>query len=262
MQIEHPLVVYLPDTRGVTISRYGHGNLKIGAGVYTYSRLPGHPSRSALGSSSGTIHGTCPGATEECQSICYAARPVAEAGPVASMWLTNSLHSNVPPIPEDAKLIRLHISGDFDSVEYIQNWVARLIERSDVKCWAYTRSWRVPELLPDLEVLRSLNNVQLLASMDPSCAELPPAGWRRSWIWRDRVTDVKPAEGRLTYLREGEEKIFTSHQGQTRYHGYNQVAIDGVPSMVCPEETGQVKNCEECRYCFDGRRNDVTFLEH
>lgn len=272
MQITNPLVVYLPDTRGVTVSRYGRGNMKIGSGVYTYSRLPGHPSRTALGlrhlDADGHTEpedgwrGTCPGATEECQSICYAARPVAELGPVASMWLQNTGKDDVPPIPEDAKLIRLHISGDFDTVAYIRNWFDRIVNRPDVKMWAYTRSWRVPELLQALEDLRNLPNVQLLASMDPSCDEMPPKGWRRSWIWRERPTDKGPAEHRLRYLREGEVMTYQSHQGQTLYRGHNQLAIDNTPSLVCPEETGKTPNCETCRYCFDGERNDVTFLEH
>lgn len=265
MQIEKPLVVYIPDTRGVTLSRYGRGNFKLGLGVYTFSRLPGDPGQPALGASSASPgwRGTCPGATVECQEICYARRPVAELGPVASMWLMNSMRSDVPPIPEDATLLRLHVSGDFDSSEYIMNWVKRLSARPDVKCWAYTRSWRVPALLPYLEELRTLPNVQLLASLDPSCSEMPPVGWRRSWIWRERPTDKGPAETRLRYLRaDGETLTYHSGSGSTKYNGYNQIAEGGTPSLVCPEETGKAKNCEECRYCFDGQRNDVTFLEH
>lgn len=263
MQIEKPLVVYIPDTRGVTLSRYGRGNFKIGLGVYTFSRLPGDPSKAALGAASDSWRGTCPGATAECQEICYARRPVAELGPVASMWLRNTMQSDVPPIPEDATLLRLHVSGDFDSEEYIGNWITRLLARPDVKCWVYTRSWRVPGLLRFLEALRALPNVQMFASMDPSCDEMPPEGWRRSWIWRERPTDVGPAEHRLRYLRaDGETLVYNGASRSTKYNGYNQVAVDGAPSLVCPEETGKAKNCEECRYCFDGQRNDVTFLEH
>src|SRR5256885_858636 len=127
--IQQPLTVFIPDTRGVVLSRYGKGNLKLGPNVYTYSRLPGMAGRYALGhvhegEASSTETGTCPGATEECQSICYARRPVAEQGPVYDMWRKNST-TNVPTIPEDAKLLRIHVSGDFDSVEYINNWEQR-----------------------------------------------------------------------------------------------------------------------------------------
>jgi hypothetical protein len=179
------LTVYLPDTRGVTISRFGIGNLKIGLGVFTYSRLPGDPKRYALGlvSDAGekkgglphdcgddggsALNGTCPGATKECQSICYAARPVTEAGPVAEMWARNSSTEDVPmELPPDAKLVRLHISGDFSSRGYIDGWFALFASRPDVRMWAYTRSWRVASLLPALDRLRALPNVQLFASVD------------------------------------------------------------------------------------------------
>src|SRR3990167_3149990 len=212
------LTLYLPDTRGVTISPYGVGNMKIGLGVRTYSRLPGHPNSRALGlTEEYTRRGTCPGATLECQSICYAARPVAEQGVVYEMWRRNSDYESVPPIPDDCKLLRIHVSGDFTTVDYIEGWIVRLKERPDVTAWAYTRSWRVPELLPALERLRVLPNIQLFASMDSSTKELPPEGWRRAWIDGDARSgfDSNPfaAKSRL------------------------QRAIGNVPAYFCPEET-------------------------
>jgi hypothetical protein len=266
--VTQPLIVYIPDTRGVVQSRYGRGNLKIGPGVYTYSRLPGRPNRPALGSGGAspierdmknseigrisglTYSGTCPGSTPECESICYAARPVTEAGPVLAMWLRNSITADVPPIPEDAKLLRLHVSGDFDSVEYIENWVKRLTDRPDVTCWVYTRSWRVLELLPALERLRALPNVQMLASMDLSTVGLPPEGWRRAWIDGDRrAGNVLKIDA---HTKDAEDITAWTLQ-RTK---------DGVKSLICPEETKAVANCETCKFCFDGSRNDVTFLKH
>ena len=270
MEITKPLVVYLPDTRGVQLSRYGRGNLKIGARVFTYSRLPGRPSRPALGTVGrtplGTDYtepktldpevprywpGTCPGSTPECERICYAARPVQECGPVATMWLGNSTRTDVPPIPSDARLLRIHVGGDFDSVEYIENWIARLTESPGTTCWAYTRSWRIPALLPTLERLRALPNVQLFASMDKSTPELPPEGWRRAWI------DGDPRAGKPLAIRAHTElaQAFIDDFECLRTE-------DGTKSLVCPEETKAVKNCEECGFCFAGPRNDVTFLEH
>ena len=233
------LLVVIPDTRGVEVSPYGGGNMKLGLGVRTYSRLPGHPSRKALGGGSYyEDRGTCPGATAECQAICYAARPVAEAGPVRDMWELNSMSESVPPIPDDCKLLRIHVSGDFTTVNYIDGWIVRLKERPDVTAWAYTRSWRVPELLPALERLRVLPNIQLFASMDSSTKDLPPTGWRRAWIDGD-------------------------HRGNKFGHDASiRNTFDDSRTYVCPEETGDKPNCEECGYCFRGKRNDVTFLKH
>ena len=249
-----PVTIYLPDTRGVAEFRYGLGNSKIGPGVYTYSRLPGKTGRAALGSgyidhfvaSLDRMTGTCPGATEECLAICYAARPVAEQGPVARMWRRNSM-PDLPPVPEDCRLLRIHVGGDFDTVDYIDRWRGMLLARPDVTAWAYTRSWRVPTLLPALEQLRALPNVQLFASMDKSTRELPPAGWRRAWI---------DGDDRLGHqLSERNQRLHFADDLQT-------VFVDGTSSYVCPEETGRKTNCVECRYCFDGQHKDVTFLEH
>jgi hypothetical protein len=264
------LTVYLPDTRGVTISRFGIGNLKIGLGVHTYSRLPGSPSHYALGlrTDGGTrrigalsgdqsaFKGTCPGATKECQDICYAARPVAENGPVAEMWLKNSATEDVPmELPPDCKILRLHISGDFSSRGYIDGWYALLANRPDVKVWAYTRSWRVPELLPALDRLRSLPNVQVFASVDKTTDD-------------KEITSITNA-----YIRDGREPwrlawIDGDYRGNRTYDSggaWRETMFGGDGggrTLVCPEEAGTKANCLECKYCFDGRRFDVTFLKH
>lgn len=254
-----PLTLYLPDTRGVEVSRYGQGNRKIGMNVYTYSRIAG---RAGMG--------TCPGSTDECESICYVKRIV---GPVYYNYKRN-LTDSVPPIPQDAKLLRIHVSGDFNTVEYINSWHVQLTRRPDVRAWAYTRSWRVPALLPALEELRALPNLQLFASMDPSTSEMPPTGWRRAWI--DRTWDAailhpeRKLETRLLYGLYGRSHLtgnpFEPYAAHITHAGCSQdnttVLCDGTPSYICPEETGRKPDCESCRYCFDGRRNDVTFLEH
>lgn len=251
------LIVYLPDTRGTTISRFGSGNLKVGLNVFTYSRLPGIPDRTALGLRHLDGHdgrpvdpawrGTCPGATEECQAVCYASRPVAEIGPVASMWLKNSTTENVPTeLPPGCTLLRLHISGDFTTDRYIDGWTDLLSRRPDVATWAYTRSWRVPSLLPALERLRALPHVQLFASMDKSTEELPPAGWRRAWIDGDERAGVPYG------LRPHGEN----------YEHHHATTHDGANSYLCPEQTKRQPNCETCGYCQHGRRGDVTFLMH
>lgn len=257
-----PIVVHLPDTRGVELSRYGKGNRKIGMEVYTYSRPPG-------------LVETCPGSTLECETICYAKRVT---GPVRSVWFENK-RADVPPIPADCTLLRIHVSGDFDSPTYIANWIARLTERPDVTAWAYTRSWRVSSLLPALERLRALSNLQLFASMDPSTTDLPPAGWRRAWIWRDwdPANSAWPLEERLmlppcktcgdTGEYEGEHGpkacmfCLVGHQRQS-YMKNMRVRGDGVPSLVCPEETDDKPDCASCGYCLKGKKYDVTFLEH
>lgn len=222
------LTVHLPDTRGVTISRWGCGNLKLGTdGMYTYSRLPGR------------IGGTCPGATPECQNICYAMRGVSTP-PVWDVWARNSGRDDLPdePLPPDAKIVRIHVSGDFDSVNYINQWFCLAYDNPDVRFWGYTRSWRVPELLGPLESFRALPNVQLFASMDKSITEPPPWGWRRAWLEDDPRVWIK------------DDKVV------------NNRVDDRASAIICPEETGHKADCQACNYCVKGRRGDVVFLLH
>lgn len=246
------LVVYIPDTRGVTMSRFQSGNLKLGPGVYTYSRLPGNPARPPLGLVTNRYGiragGTCPGSTLECEAICYAARPVTEQGAVFQAWHRNSLSEDVPELPPDCQLLRIHVSGDFTSVPYIKAWIDRLLERSDVRAWAYTRSWRCAELLPALEWLRALPNMQLFASMDTSVEDAPPKGWRVAWIDGDwRVRGEKDNRQVYAYRLDGD---------------YGHIRAEVTRAYVCPEETGRRRDCVECGYCFAGQKHDVIFLRH
>lgn len=214
--------VYLVTDRRTVISPYARGNPKLGAGVYTYDR---------------TAVETCPGATSYCVSVCYAKR--ISDNPVVRPLLVANEREEVPPVPADAKLVRWHVSGDFDTAAYIHNWTDEVRRRPDVTFWGYTRTWRLPALgvVGALRILRDEPNVQLFASTDPDTsaavrATLHEKGWR--------LADIAPTE---PATRSG-------------------VADHGGAYFVCPEETGHKRNCEECRYCFDGKRGDVVFVEH
>ena len=79
---------------------------------------------------------------------------------------------------------RIHAAGDFYSVAYIQAWQAIAEALPNISFFAYTRSWNVPTLLPALEVLRALPNVQLFASLDDSMPDAPE-GWRIAYMEGD-----------------------------------------------------------------------------
>jgi hypothetical protein len=204
MKITGPIIVYLPDTRGVEISRFGKGNLKIGPNVFTYSQLPGVD---------------CPGRSEWCKKYCYAQRV---QDPIRPIWKQNS-DAGLPPtaLPPECRLLRLHVGGDFNSVEYVWAWSKLLQARPDVQAWAATKAWRVSALRSSLEGLRGLPNIQLLASVDESMEEDPPKFWRKAWV-----------------------------EGDSRACG-----------LTCPEETGEKRDCEECRYCFKPG-GDVIWRKH
>lgn len=133
---------------------------------------------------------TCPGASQACELFCY-----AKKGNFLRFGLQKRYGESTLNIP--AKLpaaVRIHASGDFDTVEYIEFWIERVQLSPGTKFWAYTRSWDVPSLLPSLEVLRAQPNVQLFASTDSSMPT-PPENWRVAYVETDtRFTGMECLE--------------------------------------------------------------------
>ena len=220
-------LIYLPDMRDVEISPYGLGNVKIGPKVYTYSLPAG-----------GHVSGSCPGSTNVCEEFCYAKRIGGIVGHIYAENLKRGA-AGLPSLPDDATLVRVHVSGDFYSVPYIRAWVRNFEARPDVQGWAYTRSWRVPELLPTLETLRALPNFELFASTDRETGPAPE-GWRAAHI----AEEFGPNREQPARMHEP-----PGYEGTRR-------------SLLCPEETDDTPDCETCKFCFVGKKNDVTFLAH
>ena len=132
---------------------------------------------------------TCPGVSEWCLQHCYAStKRMARFTNVINSYNANyaeSQDSNFVDAMIDKvqglSSFRMHVAGDFYSAEYIQKWVQIVQASPGTKFWAYTRSWTQPDLLPALETLRALPNMQLFASWDNTMAE-PPATWRIATI--------------------------------------------------------------------------------
>lgn len=219
---EEDLTYHVIDDSRAMLSPWGIGNPKLGRGIYTLSRLPGRRTKHLWSD------GTCPGATELCLKVCYSMR--FGTNRYLMNWMfdnTQNLWEDIPPLPSDAKVVRLHVSGDFDTRKYINMWIRLCKKSPDVLFFTYTRSWRVPDLLPLLEQLQALPNMQLFASIDDDTPELPPKGWRVAWLCdADSVSEL------ILNLRH---------------------------TLLCPEETGAQPNCEACGYCFKATSGDVIF---
>lgn len=159
------------------------GNLKVGK-VWTFS-LP-----SVL---------TCPGASTWCRQHCYARRLErfrANCRRAYGRNLAIALDGDrfvervLKELPPAATHVRIHVGGDFFDAPYIDAWWRICEARSDTLFWAYTRSWALQHLLPALDALRALPNVQLFASVDPDMPS-PPKGWRAAYL------DIDPRAGGL-----------------------------------------------------------------
>ena len=206
------------DTFTGTYSR--RGNPKVGTHVSIVNREAG---------------ATCPGASPWCEA-CYAMHGNFKRFNLQARYAAADLV--LPDNPRD--LMRWHVSGDFDSIAYIEFCIDYMRAHTKTQFWAYTRSWNVAELLPALEIMRALPNMQLFASVDPTMPE-PPPGWR------------------IAYLPEVDD----------RYTG--MVCLEQVCSSKCPpdcnrqERQGHVAkmpDCERCQYCFAKPKGNVGFLLH
>jgi hypothetical protein len=153
---------------------YGEGNRKIGD-VFTFSL----PSKK-----------TCPGRSAWCEQNCNMIkfekfRPTCRHAYNRNLTLAKDTEQFrrvvIGTLPRILFCMRIHVSGDFWSKEYIHSWVKICKAFPQIKFWSYTRSWNHPELGYSMKKLKSLPNVQLFASTDPSM-KLPPKGWRVSYL--------------------------------------------------------------------------------
>lgn len=130
---------------------------------------------------------TCPGSTIACREFCYATGhrynmpSVRQA--LADKWKA-ALETDTFIEQMSAELshlrpgtvIRLHASGDFFSVGYIRAWITLARRHPSLAMYTYTRSWRVPGLRRELNILRRLPNVRVWASTDTDTGP-SPKGW-------------------------------------------------------------------------------------
>ena len=191
---------------------------------------------------------SCPGATEACKG-CYATkrrhmfRPVQEA--FAKNWLllrkcerynkTDTAVSMIlSKIRKDAKIMRIHESGDWHSQWSIGMWAKVIKARPDVKFWGYTRSFML-----DFSSILKQPNFTLWASTDKF--NLPAA---KKFVRKYKRHGVKHA-----------------------YGPWNKDESCPPNSFTCPVTTHKMEiegACELCKLCIErGKTNKhVVFLAH
>jgi len=209
------------------------GNTKLGSAIYVWS-LP------ALL--------TCPGHTALCAHLCYALKGrfamakylwrVLQNWLIAALpWFASRMVAKIAAA--NANVVRIHVSGDFFSAAYVRQWQRIAEALPTVRFYAYTRSWRVPEIRRELIVLSRMPNIRLWYSYDAESGEPVLTGRE------DRV--------RLAYLS-------TSHDDRPEHADlvFRDYPIRGVVvkringALVCPAEngTGVDMPCDRCGFCW------------
>jgi len=203
------------------------GNSKLGKDIWSFS-LPAID--------------TCPGSTSLCRKICYAARYQKRFKNTLVKYENNLQVFNKEDMIKEIfdispKVVRIHVAGDFYSVDYINDWIDIIKACSHVTFYAYTRSYGVdPELNRELKRLSALDNMTLLLSTDKE-KNHPDI----SKSFREAAIDAPSWRG-PQFLSS--QKIIT-----------------------CPEQTGKAASCSKCKLCFSTKlknRKDIVinFLEH
>jgi hypothetical protein len=75
---------------------------------------------------------------------CYAASAERFPGVRKSRWnnFQDAKQGKIPPLPRNAKHVRIHMAGDFFSQAYFDAWLEYCADHPDVEFWAYTKSLR------------------------------------------------------------------------------------------------------------------------
>ncbi len=132
---------------------------------------------------------TCPGKTEFCGRLCYGLRGRLSQQKIRVLYERNLEASKQASfvrqivravLKTKPEAFRLHVIGDFYSVEYVERWIEIANRLPDVKFFGSTRSWRVLRLRDAVTSFRDLPNVYLRASIDLTHLDRPPCSWR---VW-------------------------------------------------------------------------------
>jgi hypothetical protein len=207
------------------------GNTKLGEGIYTFS-LP--------------AIATCPGASPSCRRECYALRGrfiflrrayrrylAASQEPGFAARMIREIRRRW------AGCVRIHVSGDFYSAEYVRKWAAVAHACPTTRFFAYTRSWRNPDIATALAELSRCPNVRLWYSCDQDTGIPSRVPRRVKLAWMQTSADDTPTRADLVFRVR-----------RLRHTVAKRVAL----AVVCPAEngaTGHRTDCGRCRLCIN-----------
>jgi hypothetical protein len=190
---------------------------------------------------------TCPGSTFACLLVCYAMGFLFYVRSTLGAHKGNWEKALDAPQEFARDLIaeirfkrvlylRIHVAGDFFGVAYVKAWakIARACPR--VKFLFYTRSWRVPELLPHLLEFAALPNVYAWWSEDRDTGPAVLPVGRRAFLCVDAGDEALVPPGVDLVFREDTRAV--------------RKWVNGV--WVCPKVNGTKAGitCSSCMRCL------------
>lgn len=137
------------------------------------------------------------------------------------------------------RVMRIHVAGDFFDDAYVRRWTAIVKACPDVTFYAYTRSWRLGEMFPELIRLGQLPNMHLWWSMDRSTGRPPLIRGIRCAYMAINDADAATAPDDVDLVFRDDDKTVMKK-------------ANGV--QVCPPENGVATSpaitCSRCGICW------------
>lgn len=209
------------------------GNTKLGEAIFSFS-LPAVD--------------TCPGSTAHCRRHCYARSGLFHMPSIQERYMKNWEAVQDPRFAElmvqairlkGISVLRVHVSGDFFSASYTAAWGQIATRLRNVRFFSYTRSWRDPEILTEIEKLALLPNWRMWLSEDRETGPAPKSpSTRRAYMCIDPLDElVAPSDVDLVF-RDSPKSVLKK--------------MNGV--QVCPVEAGinfkTKMTCARCGICW------------
>jgi hypothetical protein len=124
-------------------------------------------------------------------------------------------------------LVRLHVLGDFSSVDYVLFWERMLVEHPALHIFGYTDRW---------------HNNALCAGIRGQITRL-----RLKYGWRFAIRDSNNPNHNFTALSMNSEIAKTKLKNKELF--------------ICPEQLGKVNGCGDCGLCWTSKKA-VGFITH
>jgi hypothetical protein len=189
---------------------------------------------------------TCPGSTLACLSACDALNFLFSIRSTLDLHKANWERAEKPDEFARAmiheikgkyvRVLRIHVAGDFFVKLYVRAWIKVARSCPGVTFLFSTRSWRVPELVPDPVDLATLPNVYAWWSEDRDTGTCHLPVGRRCFLC------IEPGDEAL--VPAGVDLVFRADTRRPlKWLG---------PTWVCPKEQGIANGltCSSCRRCF------------
>ena len=200
---------------------------------------------------------TCPGATALCKRLCYALKGFFFIGNVKKSHERNYNESlsddfvqimNVDILRNFVRVARVHVGGDFYSVEYIHKWIKIVRANPNVLFYAYTRSWSDHEFWVHLLQLAKEPNFHMWWSCDRETGKPPVSRFAKTAYLMEDDNDLPPYKVDLVFRDKATTVLKYTPEG----------------SLVCPYDNGITETtCSQCKICFrdevvprKGRKNE------